>query len=84
MELLSAQQDDDGKCGTTFQAISGAAAKNNGKREKSPEFQTIWDSYDQQWGYFHGLISGDQFTLTAYTVNEAGDTTQAFQKVFNK
>lgn len=84
LELLSAQQDDDGKCGTTFQAISGAAAKNNGKREKSPEFQTIWDSYDQQWGYFHGLISGDQFTLTAYTVNEAGDTTQAFQKVFNK
>lgn len=80
LEILDANQDE---CGNTLQVVSGAAAKNTGKRS-SDEYNTLWDSYDKLWGYMHAVINASQFTLTAYVVNEAGETTQAFQRVFNK
>ncbi len=79
-EVLDVHED---LCSNTIQVVSGAAAKNSGKKTNHV-YQEVWDSYDGKWGYMHGLVSGSQFTLTAYVVDEAGDTTEAFQKTYSK
>jgi len=71
-------------CGKTVHVVSGAAAKNTGRYRDDPTHDVIWDNYDRKWGYFHGQVTDTTFTLTAYVVDEAGDTVEAFQKVFTK
>lgn len=79
LEILAPQAD----CGNTIMVVSGAAAKNNGKRT-NVKYASEWESYDKQWGYMHGLIQGSQFTLSAYVVDEEGTATLAYQTVYQK
>ncbi|OUS25592.1 hypothetical protein A9Q99_20610 [Gammaproteobacteria bacterium 45_16_T64] len=71
-------------CGKTYHLVSGAAAKNTGHYRDNPTHATVWDSYESKWGYFHGQITATSFTVTAYLVDEAGVTEQAFQRTFTK
>lgn len=80
LEVLAAQDDE---CGQTVQLVSGAAAKNSGARGQN-KYVADWDSFEKKWGYMHGYIDGNTFTLTSYVVDENGGITQAFVKTFSK
>lgn len=71
------------ECGNTYLVVSGAAAKNSGKRTNA-KYESIWDDYNKKWGYMHGLIQGNQFTLSAFVVDSSGVSTLAYQNTFYK
>lgn len=70
-------------CGNTVQAVSGAAAKNNGSL-RGATFAKEWDSFERKWGYMHGVIDGSRFTLRAFVVDAEGKTVLAYTRQYDK
>lgn len=76
--------DSNPECKNTRMLVSGAAGKNNGKRSDKLNFPSIFESFEQKLGFFHAKVQGNNFTVTAYTVNDDGKYQQAFAKTFTK
>jgi len=80
LEILAPTE---GDCGRTRHLVSGAAAKSNGHKGDNT-YAVEFEDYSGRNGFFHGQINARNFTLTAYTVNDAGVVEQQFQRTYTK
>lgn len=69
-------------CGKTFHMVSGAGAKT--RTFSNPDRNEAYWQADETLGFYYIEIEGDEFRGTAYVLNEAGESSIAYQKIIKR